>query len=369
MFGLSAKVRLARCIVAVGARRWRRARGFVALAWLLALGGVSPQIAWSQSPPPETSPPIRFGVQFSQQGTTWNDLVRAVTDAERLGFDSAWVYDHFMPIWGDADGPCLEGWTLLGALAARTSRIRLGVLVSGNTYRNPAVLAKMAATVDQVSNGRLILGIGAGWFEREHEAYGFTFGTAKERAERLAEALEVITLLFTADHPTFTGKYYSLDRAPFMPKPVQKPHPPIIIGGQGKQWIVPLVGRYADGWNAVTGVDPDGIRERIAIIETACRAAKRSSCPKDVSVLLPLVRITGIPLAGPAIRLGARLFIEKDQAKAVLAGSPADIAADVRRYTEAGVNEVIFSVLPPFDTRTLERLAAEVIPSVRTGAN
>jgi F420-dependent oxidoreductase-like protein len=354
--------------VAVGIRRRWRIRGRVAFACLLALAVASPHVARPDAPSPETPPRIRFGVQFSQQGTTWDELMRAVTDAERLGFDSAWVYDHFMPIWGDRDGPCLEGWTLLGALAARTSRIRLGVLVTGNTYRNPAVLAKMAATVDQVSNGRLILGIGAGWFEREHEAYGFEFGTAKERAERLAEALEVITLLFTADHPTFTGKYYSLDQAPFMPKPVQKPHPPIIIGGQGKQWIVPLVGRYADGWNAVTGVGPDGIRERIGIIETACRAAKRSSCPKDVSVLLPLVRITGIPLAGPAIRLGARLVVEKDQAKAVLAGSPADIAADVRRYTEAGVNEVIFSILPPFDTRALERLAAEVIPAVRMGA-
>ncbi|MGH7342594.1 MAG: TIGR03560 family F420-dependent LLM class oxidoreductase, partial [Candidatus Rokuibacteriota bacterium] len=200
---------------------------------------------------PAASPPakrILFGIQTTPQDFTYDQLVTIWKDADALGFDSAWVFDHLIPILGaDTDGPCLEGWTLLSALAAETERIRIGALVTGNTYRNPALLAKMAATVDHISNGRLYLGIGAAWFEFEHEAYGFPFYTAKGRAERLDEALQVIKKLWTEDHPSFAGKFYTLKNAPFAPKPVQKPHPPIIVGGQGEQWIMPLVGRYADG--------------------------------------------------------------------------------------------------------------------------
>jgi F420-dependent oxidoreductase-like protein len=308
---------------------------------------------------------VRFGVYLSQQNVSWEQVVEAVARAEALGFDSAWVYDHFIPIWGDADGPVLEGWTLLAALAKRTSRIRLGVLVTGNTYRNPALIAKMATTVDHVSNGRVTLGMGAGWFEPEHRAFGFEFGSARERAERLAEALQVITLLWTEKRPSFEGRYYRLDRTPFEPAPVQRPHPPIIVGGQGKKWIVPLVGRHADGWNAVTGVTPEGIRERVEIIRDACAEAGRSPCPSHVSVLLPVVRLTRIPLAGSLIRLGARFVVDADQARALLVGPPAAMARDVRRYVDAGANEIIFGILPPFDPRTIERLAREVVPAVR----
>src|SRR5437016_5910380 len=180
----------------------------------------------------------------------------------------------------------------------------------------------MATTVDQVSHGRLVLGIGAGWFERDYAAYGFAFGSPRERARKLAEGLQVITKLWSEDHPSFAGKYYQLDKAPFAPPNVQKPHPPIVIGGQGKRWIVPLVARYADGWNAVSGVTPDGIRERRAIIEAECRRIGRNPCPSDVSVLLPLVAITDIPLAGPVVRLGARALVKKEVAQAILADSP-----------------------------------------------
>jgi len=316
----------------------------------------------AEEPP---APRLRFGIQTPNQNTSWDELRATWKEAEALGFDSAWLYDHFTPIFGDVDGACLEGWTTLGALAAETSRLRIGLLVTGNTYRNPALIAKMATTVDQISNGRVILGIGAGWFEREHQAYGFQFGTAKERAKRLEESLQVITKLWSEDHPTFHGAYYTIENAPFAPKNVQKPRPPIVVGGQGKEWIVPLVGRYADGWNALPDVDPDGIRQRRAIIAEACAKAARSPCPTDVSVMLPLVAITKIPLAGPAVRLGARVVVRKEVARAILAGSPDAISERLRAYADAGVTEVIVNLRPPFDRDLLRRFATEVMPRFR----
>jgi alkanesulfonate monooxygenase SsuD/methylene tetrahydromethanopterin reductase-like flavin-dependent oxidoreductase (luciferase family) len=221
----------------------------------------------------------------------------------------------------------------------------------------------MATTVDQISHGRLVLGIGAAWFERDHTAYGFDFGTPRERARKLDEALQVITKLWTEDHPSFTGRYYRLDHAPFAPRNVQKPHPPIVIGGQGKQWIAPLVARYGDGWNAVTGIDPDGIRERRALIEAECRKIGRTPCPTDVSVLVPLVAITDIPLAGPVVRLGARVMVGKDIARSVLADSPGAIRDRIRTYADAGATEIILSLRPPFDRGMLRRFAQDIMPA------
>src|SRR3989442_9706480 len=232
----------------------------VALALLLA----RPALA-------EAPARIRFGIQTPNQSVAWDDLLAAWKEAEALGFDSAWVFDHFIPIFGNQDGPCLEGWTMLAALAAETRRLRVGVMVTGNTYRNPALLAKMATTVDQVSHGRLVLGIGAGWFERDHAAYGFAFGSPRERARKLAEGLQVITKLWSEDHPSFAGKYYQLDKAPFAPPNVQKPHPPTGIRGQGQDRARPPRARYPAGRNAGSAVIPHRIPQRRALLQAGGR--------------------------------------------------------------------------------------------------
>lgn len=310
-------------------------------------------------------PHIKFGIQTAQEQVTWPQLVDAWKAAEQAGYDSAWVFDHLMPITGDKDDSCLEAWTLLGALATQTQRMRIGALVTGNTYRNPALLAKMATTVDHISNGRLNFGIGAGWFEPEHRAFGFPFGTAKDRAERLDEALQVITQLWLQPNASFAGKHYSIHEAPFAPAPLQKPHPPIVVGGQGKKWIMPLVARYADGWNAPIGMTPSGIRERKEILRAECERIGRTPCDIEISVFLPLVNITSIPLAGPVTRLGARAVVPSKIAKNILAGSAEEIAGHIQGFVDAGVTHVILYLRPPFDRELMQRFATEVIPLFR----
>ncbi|HEV7732953.1 MAG TPA: TIGR03560 family F420-dependent LLM class oxidoreductase [Candidatus Binatia bacterium] len=328
-------------------------RLLVALALLLATGRMA------------AADRITFGIHTPQENTSWQELVATWQQAEKLGYDEAWGYDHFAPLRGSKDGPVLEGWTMLAGLATQTQKIRIGLLVTGNTYRNPALLAKMATTVDHISNGRLNLGIGAGWEEYEHKAYGFQFGTAKERAQRLGEALEVITLLWKGGHPSYTGRYYTLFEAPMAPEPIQKPHPPIVIGGQGPKWIMPLVAKYADEWNVPIGLTPDDVRRRIAEMKAECTRIKRDPCVRKVSVFLPLVTITDIPLAGPATRLGARALVDERVAGSLLAGSAADIQGRLREFVDAGATGFIINVRAPFDHALLARFATEVVPAFR----
>jgi F420-dependent oxidoreductase-like protein len=198
---------------------------------------------------------MRIGLDVAQHQLLWAELAERVQFAESSGFDGAWVFDHFSPLYGDPNGPCLEGWTLLAGLAAITSRIRLGVLVTGITYRHPSVLATEAITVDHISNGRLELGMGAAWHQPEHKALGIPFPPIKERAERLEEGVQVIRLLMTKDRATFSGRHYQLANASYHPRPVQRPHPPIWIGASGEQLMLPIVARVADAWHAFGSED------------------------------------------------------------------------------------------------------------------
>jgi hypothetical protein len=194
---------------------------------------------------------------------------------------------------------------------------------------------RTAATVDHASGGRLNFGLGAGWEEVEHRAYGFPFYTARKRAARLAEALDLLTRLWTTDPASFEGKYYRLVDALFAPPFVQKPYPPIVLGGQGKQWIMPIVARYANEWNVPVVIDPAGVRERLPWLRAECTRIGRSACVREVSVFLPLANMSEVPLVGPATRLGARLLDGRPAAVSVLAGSVASTIEHMSTPTRA----------------------------------
>ena len=216
---------------------------------------------------------MRIGLDLAQHQLLWPELAERVQFAESAGFDGAWVFDHFSPLYGDPNGPCLEGWTLLAGLAAITSRIRLGVLVTGITYRHPSVLATEAITVDHISNGRLELGMGGAWHQPEHEALGISFPPIKERAERLEEGVQLIRLLMTKDRASFSGRHYHLRNASYHPRPVQRPHPPIWIGASGEQLMLPIVARQADAWHAF-GSDQSMVRKSRLLDKLAEKAGR-----------------------------------------------------------------------------------------------
>jgi F420-dependent oxidoreductase-like protein len=236
---------------------------------------------------------MRFGLDVAQHQLEWPELLQRVRFAEEVGFDGAWVFDHFKPLYGDSSGPCLEGWTLLAGLAAHTSRIRLGTLVTGITYRHPAVLATEAVTVDQISGGRLELGLGAAWNEPEHREFGIPFPAIKERAERLEEGIEVMRRLMTKDRASFKGRHYKLEEATYHPRPVQRPHPPIWVGASGEQLMLPIVARQADAWHAFGSAD--SMARKSKLLDQYAEAAGRD--PKRILRSSSLSISEGLPQA------------------------------------------------------------------------
>jgi F420-dependent oxidoreductase-like protein len=277
--------------------------------------------------------PIRFGIQTPQQHGSWSEMLSLWQEVDALGFDSAWVFDHFLPIFSDPTGPCLEGWTALAALAMASKHVRVGVMVTGNTYRHPAVLAKMATTVDIVSGGRLILGIGAGWFELEHRSYGMPFPHVGERLTRLEESLQIVTRLWTEERVTFSGRYYQLQDAVFNPKPLQQPHPPILVGAGGERIALGIVARHANMWNAFGS--PEVFRHKIMRLAEHCQRIGRDPAAIEKSVLL-----TG-------------LF------------PPNEARQRIEEYLAVGVTHLIFSVPSSVDRQSLQRFAREVMPAMR----
>lgn len=282
------------------------------------------------------------------------------TGAEQAGVDSVWVMDHFfqLPMLGGPDQPILEAYTLLGALAARTTRVQLGTLVTGVTYRNPAMLAKMVTTLDVISGGRAICGIGAAWFDVEHAGMGFDFPPAKERLDRLEEAVQICRAMFDGDHTSFAGHYYRTDDVRNVPAPVQ-PRIPIMIGGGGEKRTLQLVARYADACNV--GGDDDTVAHKIGVLRRHCADAGRDPADVAVTRLAALFRTTSAEETAQT-----RAFVASQAGQEATAGF--DIGTDDEILTRlaglagAGVDEFIL-ILPfasPEDIAALEPFVAQV---------
>ncbi|HLM29894.1 MAG TPA: LLM class flavin-dependent oxidoreductase [Acidimicrobiales bacterium] len=221
---------------------------------------------------------MRFGLDVAQQRMPWDELVRRVQLAEELGFDGVWGFDHFQPMYGEGPGETFEGMTTLAALAGVTSRIRLGLLVTGVTYRHPSVFAAQALTVDHASHGRLELSLGAAWFDKEHHELGIPFPPLSERYALLEDALEITTRLFTGEMVSYDGHVVSLRDAQLRPVPVQRPRPPIWIGGSGPRRTLPLIASYADVWHAFGS--PNSLREASERVDRLAVEAGRD--PSDI---------------------------------------------------------------------------------------
>jgi F420-dependent oxidoreductase-like protein len=238
---------------------------------------------------------MRFAIKTSPQNTTWQDMLAVWQAADGIElFESAWTFDHFYPIFSDSKGPCMEGWITLTALAQATERIRLGVLVTGNVYRHPAVLANMAATLDIVAGGRLELGLGAGWNEEECTAYGIDLPPLKERFDRFDEACQVVLGLLRDETTDFDGTYYRLTAARCEPKPVQRPHPPLCIGGGGEKRTLRAVARYAQHWN-FPGGGIETLKQKRAVLEQHCADVGRDPSEIMISTHLRIPQDGGLP--------------------------------------------------------------------------
>jgi len=311
---------------------------------------------------------MRFGLFTSMGMQTWEDVRDLWRHAEATGWDVACVTDHFMPNTRDREGAMLESWSTLAALAALVPRIRVGTIVLGNTYRHPAVVAKMAAQVDIISGGRLVLGLGAGWQENEHEAYGIPFHTMRERLERLDEACQVMRALWTQRRSDFAGRYYRLADAPLDPKPVQTPHPELMIGGGGERVTLRIVAQHADHWNVWGG--PKVLARKGAVLDEHCGAVGRD--PKaitrsgNMALLITDSKAEVEQLADTiATRMGRHAADARDTC---LAGTPKQIRERLHELRAAGVGVLfiptLFRPLPDL-RRDLDRFIAEIAPEFR----
>ena len=275
---------------------------------------------------------MRFGLKTAPQNTTWAGMLAVWQAADEIElFESAWTFDHFYPIFtDDISGPCLEGWVTTTALAQATRRLRVGVLVTGVPYRHPAVLANMAAALDIVSGGRLELGLGAGWNEVEAKAYGIDLHpTLTERFDAFDEGCEAIIALLTNETTTFDGRYVQLADAYCNPKPVQRPHPPICIGGRGERRTLRAAARYAQHWNYPGGPLEEFVA-RLAVLRAHCEDLGRD--PSEITV------------------------------STHLRGGTDDVVEQAKRYADAGLDLGIVYLQPPHSPDVLDELAAALAP-------
>jgi F420-dependent oxidoreductase-like protein len=298
---------------------------------------------------------MRFGAAFWVQRTSWPDLRDALLRAEAAGFDDLWIDDHLLSDEGDWPDPKLEGWSVLAAAAAVTRRPGLGLMVAANTLRNPGLTAKIATTVDHISGGRAILGIGGGWFEREHEAFGFEFGSGfGERLDRLGEAVPLIRRLLDGERITHEGRYYTFRDAICAPRPVQ-PHLPILIGGSGPKKTLPLIARYGDLWNAYG--TPEQLAASDAVLRAACDAAGRDEREIERTVNLNcVIRGSRAEAEHAWSSIVASHLPQEDERGLDAGGSVQDVAAQLAAYREVGFAHPVLIFRHPFDPETMDRL-------------
>lgn len=303
-----------------------------------------------------------------QEGVTWPQWVELAGKAESLGFQALFRSDHYMSLLGNRDRGSLDAWGTMCGLAAVTSSIRLGVLVSPASFRHPSLLAKMAVTADHISYGRVEVGVGAGWNEAEHRAYGFPFRSTHERIDVLSEQLEVVTKSWSPGEFSYRGRHYTIDRLDARPKPIQGPRPPLILGGRGGRRSVSLAARFADEYNTFEP-EPERCRELRRALDEACRTENRR--PET----LPLSVMTGIVVGRDAneLRSRARRLAEwrgeardpdeylSELERTWLVGTPDAVAARVAAYTEAGVDRMMVQHQVHTDHAALDLLAEELL--------
>jgi F420-dependent oxidoreductase-like protein len=275
-------------------------------------------------------PNFSYGTGIEQLFPT---VIAQAREAESAGFDSVFVMDHFyqLPMLGDPDQPMLEAYTALGALATATERVQLGTLVTGNTYRNPTVLAKIITTLDVISQGRAILGIGTGWFELEHDQLGFDFGTFTDRFNRLDEALEIILPMLNGERPTFSGTWYRANEA--LANPRFRDHIPLMIGGSGEKKTIPLAARHFDHLNVIAGFDE--LPRKVQVVQQECEKIGRDPATLETSMLITAMVSEDIkPDQIPA-----------EMSQRMVAGSPDSIADQIKtKVIDAGIDSVIINM-------------------------
>jgi len=312
--------------------------------------------------------PIRFGIQTGQQDVTWERMRDFWVKVDSWGYDSLWAFDHFYPIFvPDPTGPCMESWTLLGALSQHTRQARIGALVNGNTYRNPCLVAKMAATLDIASGGRLNLGLGAGWFEAEHRSFGIDFKTVTGRLQALDESCRIIKGMFTQDKTSLNGRHYRVVDAVLNPKPLQKPHPPLMIGGHGERVLLKIVAEHADMWN-MTNADADEMERLIETIERHGDTVGRNTDEIEISEMMAMSfkppkdreqMLTGL------VAMMGQTTSEKARDRMII-GSKQECIDTIERFVKSGVTHFIFmQAWPMIVDEEVQAFAEEVIPVFR----
>ena len=310
---------------------------------------------------------VKIGALCWNQYTDWPSLLEAGIRADRLGYDTLWTWDHLYPIVGDSHGPIFEGWLTITAWAMATQHVRLGLMVGANTFREPAVVAKMATTLDHISNGRAILGLGAAWFDEEHEAFGLAFGDGPpERLRWLGEALPIIRGMLDGTEPTAKGPRYRSKATRNLPAPIQA-HLPIVVGGDGEKVTLKLVARYADACNVGDGVE--NVRHKDAILREHCIAVGRDE--REIE------RTTGIGVVfirdsrAEAERAFKEAF-DRNRITSIWAdqpvGTPEDVAELLAPYVELGYRHLIAGFPSTYDEESMTRLMTEVKPLLERGA-